>query len=256
MRLPRRLSRGEPAELVDHLGELRSRLVVSLAALAAGFGVAFAFNERLIALLTRPLPAANHELVTLAVTEPFVTSLKISLYAGFLVALPIFLWQLWGFFAPAVTAETERAILGLAGAAVGLGLAGLAFGYYVALPAGVGFLTTYHSDLYDIQIRASDYLSFASLVLLAVAVVFELPIAILGLVRVGVLTSGKLRRNRRLGYVLVAALAVALPGVDPVTTALEMVPLVALFEATIWVAVLFERRWFPAAQPGLGAGRA
>lgn len=252
MRLPRRIGRGQPAELVDHLGELRSRLAVSLVTLAAFSGVAFAFHAHLIAWLTRPLPDGR-ELVTLGVTEPFTTSVKLSLYAGFLLALPVLLWQMWGFFAPAVSQNVERTVGSLVGAAFALGLAGLAFGYFVALPAAVGFLTNYDSDLYDVQIRAAEYFSFATLVLFAVAVVFELPIAIIGLVRVGALSSRKLRRNRRIGYVAVAALAVALPGVDPVTTLFEMVPLMVLFEATIWVSVLLERRWFAAARPAVGA---
>ena len=243
MRLPRRIARGHRAELVDHLGELRARLVVSLAALAAASAVAFAFHERLIGSLMRPLPAGR-ELVTLGVTEPFTTSIKISLYAGFVLALPVLLWQLWGFFAPAVGPKVERTLGSLVGAAFGLGAAGLAFGYFVALPAAVGFLTNYDANLYDVQIRAAEYFSFVTLVLFAVAIVFELPIAIIGLVRVGALSSAKLRRNRRTGYVAVTALAVALPGVDPVTTLLEMLPLMVLFEATIWVSVLLERRWF------------
>jgi sec-independent protein translocase protein TatC len=243
MRLPRRIGRGQPAELVDHLGELRARLVVSLATLVAASGLAYAFHERLIGWLMRPLPPGR-ELVTLGVTEPFTTSIKISLLAGFLLALPVLLWQLWAFFAPAVNEKVERTVGSLVGAAFGLGAAGLAFGYFVALPAAIGFLTNYDADLYDVQLRAAEYFSFVTLVLFAVTIVFELPIAIIGLVRVGALSSAKLRRNRRIGYVAVTALAVALPGVDPITTLLELVPLMVLFEATIWASVLLERRWF------------
>ncbi len=110
-------------------------------------------------------------------------------------------------------------------------MAGLAFGYFIALPAAVHFLTDYDSSHYNILIRARDYYSFVITVLFAVAIVFELPIFVLGLARLGILPSSKLRRNRRIGYVLVAALAVALPGVDPVTTLLEMAPLMVLFES-------------------------
>jgi sec-independent protein translocase protein TatC len=122
---------------------------------------------------------------------------------------------------------------------------GLAFGYYLALPAAVHFLTNFDESLYDIQIRARDYISFSLLVMAATAVVFELPVFVLALVRLGILTTAKLRRNRRLGYVIVAAVAVALPGVDPVTTTLEAVPLLILYEGSIWLSVLFERRWRP-----------
>ena len=111
------------------------------------------------------------------------------------------------------------------------------------LPAAVHFLTTYDQDQFNILIRAKDYYNFVLLVLIAVGVVFLMPIFVLALARLGILPSSKLRRNRRFGYVAVAALAVALPGVDPVTTTMEMIPLMVLFELSIWLAVFFDRRW-------------
>ena len=167
----------------------------------------------------------------------------VSLYAGFLLALPVVLWQIWSFFAPAFAEHTQRIVAAFTALASILLASGLLFGYFVALPAAVHFLTDYDSAHYTIQIRARDYYSFVSMVLFAVGIVFELPIFILACVRLGVLTTRKLRRNRRLGYVLVAALAVALPGVDPVTTTLEMIPLMVLFEGSIWLSVFMERHW-------------
>lgn len=241
-RLPRRLSHGEEATLVEHLGELRARIVISLAAIAAGFVVAYVFHAHLVHWLEDALPANHRKLTTLSPAEPFLTSMWISLYAGFLLALPVVLYQVWSFFAPAFAVHTQRVVVGLAAFAAFLGAGGLVFGYWVALPAAVHFLTNYDKSLYQIQIRAKDYLSFAAVVLFAVTIVFEVPIVILGLVRIGVLSSAKLRRNRRIGYVVMAAIAVALPGVDPVTTSLEMVPLMLLFEGSIWLSVLMERR--------------
>jgi sec-independent protein translocase protein TatC len=121
-------------------------------------------------------------------------------------------------------------------------VAGVAFGYYVVLPKALHFLTHYDSSLYNIQIRARDYFSFTLLVLVGVGVVFELPIFVLALVRLGVLSSRTLRRQRRVGYFIVACIAVALPGIDPVTTTIETIPLLILFEGSIWASVLFERR--------------
>ncbi len=243
MKLPRRLAHSEPAELVDHLGELRARLFVSLGALVGGFAVGYAFHARLIGLLNEALPVGRRHPITLGVAEPFMTSIKVSLYAGFALALPVLLWQAWSFFAPALAEGTQLALGWFVVVATLLFAGGVVFAYRLALPAAVHFLTNYDSGLYDIQVRASSYYSFALLVLLAVGLVFELPIFILGLVRLGVTTSAKLRRNRRIGYVAVAALAVALPGIDPVTTAFEMVPLVVLYESSIWLSVFFERRW-------------
>jgi sec-independent protein translocase protein TatC len=241
-KLPRRLSHGEEATLVEHLGELRARIVISLAAIAVGFIAAYIFHAHLVHWLEDALPANHRKLTTLSPAEPFLTSMWISLYAGFLLALPVVLYQVWSFFAPAFAVHTQRVVVGLAAFAAFLGAGGLVFGYWVALPAAVHFLTNYDKSLYQIQIRAKDYLSFAAVVLFAVTIVFEVPIVILGLVRIGVLSSAKLRRNRRIGYVVMAAIAVALPGVDPVTTTFEMVPLMLLFEGSIWLSVLMERR--------------
>jgi sec-independent protein translocase protein TatC len=249
-RLPRRLAHGEEATLVEHLGELRARIVISLVGIAVGFGVAYAVHGHLIHWLENALPANHRKLTTLSPAEPFLTSMWISLYAGFLLALPIVIYQVWAFFAPAFAMHTQRIVVALAAFAGVLAAGGLMFGYFVALPAAVHFLTNYDSSLYAIQIRAKDYLSFAAVVLFAVTIVFEVPIVILGLVRIGVLSSAKLRRNRRLGYVIMAAIAVALPGVDPVTTTMEMVPLWVLFEGSIWLSVLLERRQ-PAPQEAL-----
>jgi sec-independent protein translocase protein TatC len=242
MRLfPTRLQHGESATLVDHLGELRHRLFISLLAIAVGFSVAYAFRDRIIHWLNRPL-AHGFKPITLNPVEPFTTSFMISLYAGILLATPVVLWQFWGFFAPAFHERTQRLVLALVAFGTVLAAGGLLFGYYVALPAAIHFLTNYDSNLYNIQLRARDYYSFVTLVLIAVIVVFEVPIVILGLVRMRVLTADRLRRNRRLGYVIMFAIAVALPGVDPVTTTLEAIPLLVLFEGSIWLSVLLERR--------------
>jgi sec-independent protein translocase protein TatC len=214
MAFPRRLSHEETAGLVDHLGELRTRLIIVLVALAAGFAVGYVFHHQLILWLNQPLPVGKRRPVTFGIAEPFMTSLKISLYAGFALAFPVILWQVWAYLAPAFRKGTERALLGFVAFASLLFAVGVGFGYKVALPAAVHFLATYDSHVYNIQIRASSYYSFALVSLLAVGIVFELPIFILALVRLQILTAAKLRRNRRIGYVAMAALAVALPGVD------------------------------------------
>jgi sec-independent protein translocase protein TatC len=253
MRPPRRLRHGQEAELVEPLDELRSRLIVAGAAVLAGTIAAYLVHHQLVHALTAALPAGHRKLLTLGVTEPFTTSVKISVAAGFALALPIVLWQLWGFLAPAVDRGVERSVRALALAASVLLVGGLAFGYRVALPAALRFLVHYDHAIYNIQIRAADYISFAVLVLAACGAVFELPIVVLGLVRVRALTSDRLRRNRRVGYMIVAAVGVALPGVDPVTTVIETIPLALLSETSIWLAVFFERRWSTSREP-LSAG--
>src|SRR5881275_126819 len=244
-RLPRRLQHGEEATLVEHLDELRSRLIVMLVTVSLAMVVTYTFHHRLVHWLLQPLPAAKRHPITFGVAEPFITSFMVSFYAALVIALPIILWQIWAFLAPAFDERTQRGVRWLVALATGLTVAGILFGYYVVLPAALHFLTNYDSSLYNIQIRARDYYSFVTLVMLAVAVVFQVPLFILGLVRIGVLTSKKLRSNWRIGIVAMTALAVALPGVDPVTTLLEMVPLVGLYLVSLALSGFFERRWHP-----------
>jgi len=246
-RLPRRLKHGEEATLVEHLDELRKRIFVCLGALAAALTATYAFHHRIIHWLNGPLPAAKRHPITFGVAEPFLTSLTVSLYAAFVIALPIILWQAWSFLAPAFEERTQRGVRWLVAIATILTIAGILFAYYVVLPAALTFLTSYDDNLYNIQIRAKDYYNFVSLVLLAVAIVFQVPLFILGLVRIGVTSAAKLRRNWRMGIVIMTAIAVALPGVDPFTTALEMVPLISLYLLSLALAGFFERRWRPAA---------
>src|SRR6059058_1081209 len=248
-RLPRRLQHGEEATLVEHLDELRTRIFVCLGALLIGLIVGYAFHDHLIHWLNRPLPEGRiGRPITFGVAEPFLTSFKISLYAGFLLALPVMLWQGWSFLAPALEESQQRRVVGFVFLATALLVAGIVFGYFVALPAAVHYLTNFDKSLYDIRIRAKDYYSFATMVMLSMALVFELPIFILALVRLGILTSSRLRKERRMGYFIVAAIAVALPGVDPFTTIIEAIPLLILFEASIWLSVLMERR-VPGGEP-------
>jgi sec-independent protein translocase protein TatC len=242
MRLPRRIDHGEEATLVEHLEELRQRIFVCLGALGVGFIVAFVFHRHLIHLLVLALPPDHRHLTTFTIGEPFLTSMWLSLYAGFIFALPVILWQAWSFFVPALDPAHERMLRLFTLLAVVLLVCGLVFGYYLALPAADHFLAHYDSSQYTIFIRARDYISFAAKVLLAMAIVFELPLFVVGLTRTGVLTTAKLRKNRRIGYFVVMCVAVALPGVDPVTTCLEAAPLLVLYEGSIWMSVALDRR--------------
>jgi len=240
--LPRRLGHGEEATLVEHLDEFRSRLIIALFAIIPIFILCFAFHERIMEWLTGPLPN-DKQLVTLGVTEPFTTSVKVSFIAAIAIVLPILLWQAWAFLAPAVEPHFERVILVFVVLAMTLFVLGVLFMYYVVLPRALDFLTSYDDNIYDIQIRASYYYSFAALTLLAGGLAFLMPIFVLALVRLRVLTSDRLRKNRRISYVLLLVFAILLPTVDPVSLAFETIPLLLLFEMSIWLSVLMERRW-------------
>ncbi len=246
-RVPRRLGHAEEATLGEHLEELRGRLFVMLGAVGAGTIVAYIFRNHVLDWLNQPLPPDHRQVYTFGVAEPFTVTLTVCMYAGFVLALPVVIWQIWGFFAPAVNPTSERKMLALAVVAVALGAAGLAFGYWILLPRAVHFLTNYDNTHFHVAIRASSYYNFVVTVLVGVVILFQTPLVVLGLVSLGVLSSRTLREKRRIGYFITAAVALALPGPDPVTTFLELLPMWLLFEASIWLAVLFERRQAKAA---------
>jgi sec-independent protein translocase protein TatC len=241
--LPRRLRHGEEATLVEHLGELRTRLFVSLAALAIAFAVTYGFHDRILDWLNRPLPDKFEKPVTFSPIEPFATSILVSLWAALLLALPIIFWQLWAFLAPAFEEHRQRSMVLMVGFATALGVGGVAFGYFVILPPAIHFLTNYDSAYYSIQIRARDYYRFVSFVLLGVALAFEVPVFVLALARLRILTAAQLRGSWRLGIFVMTVIGVILPGVDPVTTILSVIPLVILYVLSIGLVTFLEPRW-------------
>ena len=241
--LPRRLRHGEEATLVEHLGELRTRLIICLFAIVAAFAVTYTFHGRLLEWLNRPLPADKRPPVTFGVLEPFTMSIMVSFYAAVLIVLPILFWQVWAFLAPAFEERHQRSMAVLVGFAAALAVGGVAFGYWLILPAAVHFLTNYDSSHFDILVRARDYYSFTSLLLLAVALAFEVPVFVLGLVRLRILSAARLRGSWRVGIFAMTALGVLLPGVDPVSTVLSVVTLIALYGLAVGLASFFEPRW-------------
>jgi sec-independent protein translocase protein TatC len=241
--LPRRLRHGEEATLVEHLGELRARLIISLVAIAVAFAVVYAFHGHLLDWLNRPLPHRLRKPATFSPIEPFTTSVWVTLYAAFLLALPVVLWQLWAFLAPAFEEHRQRSIAMVVGFATALGIGGVAFGYWVVLPPAIHFLTNYDSSHFEILVRARDYYRFVTFVLLGVALAFEVPVFVLALVRLRILTAAKLRSTWRVGVFVMTVIGVLLPGVDPVSTILSVIPLVALYVLSIGLASFLESRW-------------
>jgi sec-independent protein translocase protein TatC len=242
-RLPRRLDHGEEASLVEHLDELRRRLFICIGAVVTGAVIGFVFRENLIHFLEAALPKHYQgKLVVFSPTEAFTTTLWIAIYFGVVVALPVIIWQTWSFFIPAVDKSHADLIRWLVLFAAFMAAAGLAFGYYLILPAALNFLTNYDHEQLKFIPQAKPYLNFSLNVLIGMAIVFELPLFVVGLTRLGILTTQKLRKNRRIGYFVCTVVGLALPGVDPLTTFLEVAPLWILFELSIWLSVLFDRR--------------
>jgi sec-independent protein translocase protein TatC len=225
--------------LVDHLDELRTRIVIAVGAFLVALGLCFWQNHQLLKIVNHPLHGRKP--VTLGVTEPFVTTLTVAAYAAILIAMPVILYELYAFVLPAFSPGERKVALPLLLMVPFLFIGGVVFSYFVVIPAALRFLLHFNQHQFNLQIRARDYYSFFSLTLLACGMVFQLPVLILGLVRVGITTPAKLRKHRRYAILVCAVVAAALPGVDPVSMLIEMVPLVLLYELSILLASLLGR---------------
>jgi sec-independent protein translocase protein TatC len=236
----RPVSHEDRLTLVEHLDELRTRLIVSVLTLVVGFGLCFWQNDLIFDLLDDPLPAGREPL-TLGVTEPFFTTVTVSLYGALLLALPMLLYQLYAFVLPAFSPRERRVALPLLLMVPFLFAAGVAFGYFVVLDRAVDFLLNFNEDQFNIQIRAREYYSFAALTLVALGVLFQIPVGVLAATRLGLTTPRQLRRYRRHAVVAIAVVAMLLPGTDPVTMLISMVPLMLLYELSIVLATFLGR---------------
>jgi sec-independent protein translocase protein TatC len=304
--------------LIEHLDELRSRLIVCLAILAVAVGVCFAFNGTLLTIINKPLERTTqsnvnkgrgplgqvskvnqgvkatlgdldnviriinrpgsgvapqtkaalarvrpqiatqvkalpditgNKPVTLGVGEPFANTLLVSAYFGILLAMPFLLWQLYAFVLPAFSPEERRVATPLLTMIPVLFIMGVAFGYFLVLPAAVRFLQNFNADNFNILVQAKDYYRFAALCLVAMGIVFQVPVGILALTRLGIFSVEQLRRNRRYAFVLCFVIATPLPGIDPVSMIIESLMLYALYEVGIVLARLFIRPREPSAEP-------
>lgn len=319
----RTIGHEERLSIVDHLEELRTRLIVSAVALAVVFGVCLWQNHALLELINRPLtkqteqqvargegplgqtwlaqkgvleiardtksiaralsapasglPAATRAQLAVAISrldadarkvphsptgnlpvtlgpgEPFTTTLTVALCFALVLALPLILFELYGFVLPAFSPHERRIVVPLLISVPFLFAAGVAFGYFVVLPAAVRFLQNFNSSQFNVMVQASQYYKFAVTVLLAMGVSFQAPVAIIGAVRAGIVTPRQLRRNRRYALLACAAIAAFLPG-DAFTLVLETVPLYLLYEASILIASVVVRR-DAARATARGAGR-
>jgi sec-independent protein translocase protein TatC len=225
--------------LVDHLEELRSRVFVALGALVPALVLCGWQNGLIIDILNRPLPEGQ-EPITLSPTEPFLTTATLVVYAALLITLPLLLYQIYAFVLPAFSKDERRVALPLMLTAPTLFVAGVLFAYFVILPPAITVLLGFNADEFNTQLRAREYYSFASLTLISLGILFQVPIAVLAAVRLGVVTTAQLRSGRRYAILGIAVLAALLPTIDPVTMILEMIPLIVLYEISILVARAFE----------------
>jgi len=293
--------------LVDHLDELRTRLIVSGIALAVVFGLCLWQNHALLHIVNKPLTSQTQKQVakgegtvgqaviaqqgvikiagdaqaalgvlakpgsglsahtraqlpaliaslqadvrkiprnppgdnpvTLGVGEPFTTTITVTLYFALIISLPLILFELYGFILPALSPDERRVAMPLLSAVPFLFVAGVLFGYFVVLPAAVHFFVNFNAGQFNVLVQASQFYGFAATVLLAMGLVFQVPVVIVGATRLGIVSPRQLRKNRRYAILACAAVAALLPG-DAITLLLETVPLYVLYEASILVASL------------------
>ena len=295
--------------IVDHLDELRSRLMICLAVLLVAFGICFWQNHKLLGLLNRALPhnsnvttqqglgkvatesvqlrqlftkqadaatalanspgvsaparqaylqqaaafrqtaktlpssaPTQEKPITIGVGEPFTTTLTVAAYFALLFSLPVLIYEAYAFVIPALTRNERRVATPLMTVAPALFISGAAFAYLFVLPPAVRFLQGYNHEQFDVLVQAKAYYTFQVITMLAVGLAFQLPLALLGLQRIGVINGSTLTRHWRYATVIIAVIAAAMPGADPVTTGLETLPLVILFLASIVMLKIADRR--------------
>ena len=241
MRRLRRIDFDQRLTAVEHLDELRSRLIAAGLVLAVAFAFAFWQNHLLLDVANAPLPDGR-EPITFGITEPFMTTVKLSVYAGFVLAMPALLYLAAGFALPALAPAERRTIVPFLVAAPALFIAGVVFSYFVVVPAAASFLLHFNEGQFNIQVRASEYYGFFATTLLALGLIFQIPVAILSVTRLGLVSPEDLARNRRYAVLACAVVAMLLPGTDPVTMLICFAPLLILFELSVQLSKLGQRR--------------
>jgi sec-independent protein translocase protein TatC len=231
--------------LIGHLGELRKRFTYIAIAVVVCVIAAFIEKNYVLAILMRPLRNAGFtgNLATFGVTEGFMQILKVSIYAGMLIALPFILYQFWAFVMPALYENEKRSTVPYVAFTTVLFLAGVTFGYFVVLPVGLKFMVGYGNEFFNQLFQAERYFSFVSMFLLAFGVVFELPLIMMLLAWAGFVNHKQMRKVRKYAILVEAVIAMVFtPSQDPLSMMLMLAPLVVLYEFGIWLARIAVRR--------------
>ncbi|SHI42042.1 twin-arginine translocase subunit TatC [Desulfofundulus thermosubterraneus] len=234
---------GKTMSLAGHLGELRRVVIVSTIALIACAIIAFfTFGDQLLAFLTRPLKELGVPVIATRVGEAFITKIKVSLLAGFILAFPVMVWQVLGFILPALNRGERRLLLVLFPLSVTLFATGVAFAYFTVFPLTVRFLLILVTEGLQPMITVRDYLSFVLAFFIPFGLVFQLPLAVFVLTRMGLVTPRWLVKKRKYALLVNFILAAILtPGSDVISQLMMAMPMVLLYEAGVLVSYLVYR---------------
>lgn len=235
----------EKQTFIEHLEDLRKRLIISLIAIGIGFIICYIYSIPIFQFLMMPLQKALPHGSTMIFTTPaeaFFTYMKVGLIAGVFVASPMILYQIWLFVAPALYSHEKRYVIPFVCSSTILFVGGAAFGYFVVFPIIAKFFMHFTTDFIQPAPRLKESLSFCSMLLLTFGLAFELPIFILFLSKLGVIDSRMLARNRKYVIVAIFIVAMLLTPPDIISQLMMAIPLVGLYEASIWVARIFGRR--------------
>jgi sec-independent protein translocase protein TatC len=229
--------------LLEHLDELRKRIFVCIIAATLGVVLAALFNSFMFEILLHPLravpnlPESATEITTFSPAEPFMVSLKVWVVGGLILSAPVLIYELWAFLAPAFSANEKKYFYPVVFATTILFFLGCALAYFLVLPKGLSFLLTFSSGFFNVQLRAQEYFTFMALFILAFGVVFELPVILVLLAKVGVIDDKWLKKNRRWAVLAMAfAAAVITPSQDAFSMLAMFVPLYVLYEVSVVVA--------------------
>jgi len=239
----RRVQPDEQLTLVEHLDELRTRIIVVLAVLAVGMSLCFWQSGQILEYLRSPLPAdvRHKDFLQTGPLDAILISISISIYGGLLLALPVLSYQFYAFVVPAFAEEHHRYIKPMVLMIPVLFVLGAVFGWYFVVPPALSFLFTWNADQFNTILRARDYIQFVALTLIAMGIVFELPVVMLLLARLRLVSSELMRRHWRVSIVGLAVVAMLLPGVDPISFIVEFIPLLVLYGFSYFLVVLVER---------------
>jgi len=220
---------------LEHLEELRQRLIWIIVTVSVTSMVAFYFSKYILAFLLRPYPK-DEKLIFLAPTEGFIVHIKVAFFAGIIVSLPVIFYHLWKFVAPGLYKKERKYIPLIVFYSSFFFLLGAAFCYFVIIKYGLNYLLAFGSDQLEPAIQIKEYLKFVTLLILVFGIVFEMPLLSFFLSKMGLLTPQFMRAKRRYGIVIIFIVAAILTPPDAVTQLLLVGPLLVLYEISIWVS--------------------